>query len=88
MKAEAIQKRWYKESEACLYTGFGREYLRAARNAGRLAFREWKDNKRIVYDREDLDRFVESNTNLYKSVEMSQRELAQKKRKNTTYTRN
>ena len=81
MNLQAIQKRWYKESEACIYTGVGRDQLRAARESGKLAYREWKESKRILYAKEDLDEFIRTDTNLYKSVAMLEGELRSKKKK-------
>ncbi|MDH6354682.1 excisionase family DNA binding protein [Dysgonomonas sp. PH5-45] len=50
-------KRWLSETEACLYTSFGVDTLRDARDMNKLPFR--KMGKRIIYEKKDLDTFME-----------------------------
>jgi hypothetical protein len=53
-------KVWLTNKEAELYTGYGKETLRLAREDGNLTFYRKKDAHRtsIRYRREDLDRFM------------------------------
>jgi hypothetical protein len=53
-------KVWLTGEEAELYTGYGRDILRKARDEGNLTFYQKKDTKRtsIRYRREDLDNFM------------------------------
>jgi hypothetical protein len=51
---------WLTGEEAEVYTGYGRDVLRNARDTGNLTFYKKKDSKRatIRYRRDDLDKFM------------------------------
>lgn len=51
-------KRWLSEDEAVLYTTFGKDSLRNARDLHQLPYRKF-GKRRIVYERVDLDDFME-----------------------------
>jgi hypothetical protein len=54
-------KTWLTEEEACIYTGYGRDILREAREKANLTFYKKKGAIRssIRYKRPDLDKFME-----------------------------
>jgi hypothetical protein len=54
-------KTWLTEEEACIYTGYGRDILRQARDNANLTFYKKKGKLRttIRYKRPDLDKFME-----------------------------
>ena len=54
-------KTWLTEEEACIYTGYGRDILREARDKTKLTFYKKKAKERatIRYKRLDLDKFME-----------------------------
>lgn len=56
------QKRWLDEQEACVYTTFCKDTLRDARDLNKLPYRLYGNGKRkrIIYDRKDLDSYMES----------------------------
>lgn len=51
------QKRWMSEEEACRYTTFCADTLRAARDLRQIPYR--KMGRKVVYDRIDLDTYME-----------------------------
>jgi hypothetical protein len=51
-------KRWFDETEACVYTTFGRDKLREARDLNQLPFRKY-GSKKIIYEKKDLDAYME-----------------------------
>jgi len=56
-------KRWLSETEALVYTTFCRNTLREARDLNKIPYRRL--GKKIIYERKDLDAFMES-LDLYK----------------------
>jgi excisionase family DNA binding protein len=55
---DIANKRWFDETEACVYTTFGRDTLRELRETNRIPFR--KMGKKIVYERSHLDQYMET----------------------------
>lgn len=56
----SMVKQWFNEEEALLYTGIkSRTSLQEARKSGELAF--YAPQGRLLYKKEDLDRWIESN---------------------------
>lgn len=75
----AVDKIWMSEKEACDYTSFCRRSLQEFREAGKLTYRTY--GRKIIYNRGDLDKFIERNTDLIKSVEDRMKDVKHKTRK-------
>jgi len=67
-KQLAIDKRWYSNAEAAIYTGFGIKHLENARNAGQLTYHQQRGRNlaRIYYEKQHLDEWMERN---FKKIE-------------------
>jgi hypothetical protein len=61
------EKMWFSEKEAAEYTSFCRSVIGRDRLAGKITYRTY--GRKIIYNRDDLDKFIERNTQLIKSVE-------------------
>jgi excisionase family DNA binding protein len=62
-----IEKIWLSETEAASYTSLSRSTINKERFAGKITYREY--GRKIIYNRADLDKFIERNTELIKSTE-------------------
>lgn len=67
-KKHTPEKRWYSNTQAVMYTGFGKKHLENARKAGELTYRVQKDSglPRIFYEKQHLDEWMERN---FKKIE-------------------
>jgi excisionase family DNA binding protein len=63
----AVEKKWMSEDEAASYTSLSRSSLAKCRTEGKITYREY--GRKIIYNREDLDRFIERHAPLTKSTE-------------------
>lgn len=60
------QKIWLDEQEAIAYTTLSRSDLFNARQEARLSYYRRKGNRKIIYKRTDLDKFIESEFILHR----------------------
>lgn len=60
------QKVWLDEQEAIAYTTLSRSDLFKARQEARLSYYRRKDNRKIIYKRTDLDKFIENEFILHR----------------------
>ena len=60
-KQHSIEKRWYSNAEAEMYTGFSKKHLENARKAGQITFHVQKESNRplICFEKQHLDEFME-----------------------------
>lgn len=63
----AVDKIWMSEKEAVVYTSLSRTTLQESRDKGKITHRLF--GKKIIYNRIDLDNFIERNTDLIKSTD-------------------
>lgn len=71
-----VDKIWLSEDEAVKYTSLCRKTLQKSRDTGKITYRTY--GRKIIYNRIDLDKFIERNTDLIKSVEDRMREMKHK----------
>lgn len=60
------QKIWLDEQEAIAYTTLSRSDLFNARQEARLSYYRRKGNRKIIYKRTDLDKFIENEFILHR----------------------
>lgn len=60
------QKVWLDEQEAIAYTTLSRSDLFNARQEARLSYYRRKGNRKIIYKRTDLDKFIENEFILHR----------------------
>lgn len=65
--SDISQKTWLTEKEACCYLSLSDDTLREQRKAAKLPYRIF-GKRTIYYKREDLDKFMEKNTEYYKAI--------------------
>lgn len=65
--AVGYAKLWFSEEEAEIYTSLSRSTLLECRNKGKITYRT--HGRKIIYKKDDLDKFIEKHTSLVKSVE-------------------
>lgn len=73
-----VDKIWLSEIEAADYTSLSRATLQECRIAGKITYRTY--GRKVIYNRSDLDKFIESNTELIKSVDDRLRDVKHKNR--------
>lgn len=66
--AQPPVKAWFSEDEAAVYTGLSISELRRFRNDGRVRYGVKKGGKKILYNIDDLDKFIRSNFSFYEAV--------------------
>ena len=71
-----VDKVWLSEKEAVFYTSLSRTTLQECRDQGKITHRMY--GRKVIYNRVDLDNFIEKNTELIKSTDDR---MALKKRK-------
>jgi excisionase family DNA binding protein len=62
-----VDKIWLSEREAAEYTSLSYQTIKNERLAGKITFRSY--GRKIIYNRADLDKFIERRTYLTKSIE-------------------
>ena len=72
-------KVWLSEKEACAYTSLSPRSLHDAREDAKITFRQM--GRKIIYRREDLDKFIERHSDLYKSAEDFLRDNASRRKR-------
>lgn len=60
-------KYWLSERDALLYTSLSRQTLNQARSDGKLTYRQF--GRKILYTRQDLDNYINQNSQLVLSNE-------------------
>jgi lipoate-protein ligase B len=73
-----VNKIWLSEAEAVNYTSLSRTTLQESRDTGKITYRTF--GRKIIYNRLDLDKFIERNTELIKSVEDRLKDIKHKNR--------
>ena len=72
MKTEAnpvidiSQKTYLSEAEACAFTSLSRDTLKNARDDHKLSY--YVMGKRLFYKKEDLEQYIEENSQIFRSV--------------------
>lgn len=74
-----VEKIWLDEREAAEYTSLSYQTIKNERLKGKITHRTY--GRKIIYNRSDLDKFIEKETYLIKAVNERMKEVKHKNRK-------